>query len=164
MNTTNHPRRFSSTPPFNPITDAAGHEIEDRLDAFRERHPGARIEIARVEHQPTCATRDGRRCNCAAPRPVVIVGGRAWLRLHADGGEEDVTPPPPTPAELEADEGFARSWASMPVRDWLRVGICQTAATIIGDGDSARFVGGPIDEPLTRAIRRLERPRTPSLP
>lgn len=152
-------RRFASSPPYSEITSPADHAIEDRLDALRARHPGAKIEVHRIEHQPACAVHDGRACSCSDPSPVVILDGRQWLRLDRDGSTSDATPPQPRPDMLDTEDGHHQLGECLPVRDWLRTAISTHATTIIGEGESARFLGGVIDEPLTRRLARLENPQ-----
>jgi hypothetical protein len=159
-------RRFSSRWPFHDLTTPSEIEIEARLSALRARHPGAKIEVHRIEHDPACNLNDGRACDCQ-PMPVVIVDGHQWLRLLADGSEEPAAPPAPKPNWLDCEEEPHLLALVLPVADMLRVQVCQHVVTTIGEGSTARFIGGEvIDAALTRALRRRERhhERRPLIP
>lgn len=155
----NPPRpKFSSRWPHEDLTTPAEVDVERRLAALRARvGEDARLEVHDIQHAAACNTHDGRRCNCS-PVVVVIIDGTDWIRLLADGAAEPAPPPEPHPDWLESDEGHHQLAESLPIRVWLRTAVCCHASTIVGEGESARFLGGVIDENLTRTIRRIEGP------
>ena len=161
----NPPRRFSSRWPYEDLTTPADHEIEGRIQTLRESvGDDAQIEVHRIDHQPTCGLHDGHPCDCI-PVPVCIIDGREWLRLLADGTVEPATPPEPHPDWLDCPEEPHLLAEVMPIAEWLRVQVCRHVISTIGEGSSARFIGGDvIDSPLTRTIRRIEGPQPLLLP
>lgn len=149
-----HPK-FSSRWPHEDLTTPAEVDVERRLDSLRARHPGARIEIARIEHDLACNSNDGRRCDCQ-PIPVAILDGRRWVRLLTDRTEQPVDQAAPHPAWLDEEGGHLLLAETMPLAEWLRLEFCQVVCVIIGDGAEARFHGEPINPELTRALHRVE--------